>query len=610
MPALDGLRAVAVIGVILFHGGYLRGGYLGVDLFFVLSGFLITSLLLKEPDKIRLARFWTRRARRLLPALWLLLLAVAGYAALLAAPTELARIRSDSWATLLYFANWQAVLSAQRYWDLFSTPSPLAHTWSLAIEEQFYLVWPLCVAALRKTQRPKRKLLGVSIATAVLAWLWMALRYLPNDVTSRVYFGSDTRAGALAIGAALAAGLSLWRHPSQRRAEAGAWLGVVVLALCWWQLAGSDARLYRGGFVVCQIAVVLVLLAASHPQAGWLARGLSLPPLVWIGKLSYGLYLWHWPVFVALTEARTGFTGVTLFALRVVVSTAFATLSYHAVERPIRRGAVSGKRMWFAATAAFVLVAAFNHLSTQPPRAGSANRAWLSASAEAQNRAAPFRLLLVGDSIAERLGIFMQPMAPQLGVTLEHIAAAGCGVLPPNTRLRLPDGTQTVPASRCPTLTTRWRGAKKHDAALLVLGAPVLGEWQLNDSWQHACQPRFDQFFQQRIAAAIDLLKARSTTVFVTTMAYVSGDQYGEREDRRSDCLNRRIVAATSAHADAYAIDLAGHVCPRGRCKTHSSGVLLRHDGQHFEGEGAELIGWWLVTQIRQHLAPRQQKPN
>ena len=153
MPALDGLRGIAVIGVILFHAGLLRGGFLGVDLFFVLSGFLITSLLLVEistAGRIRLGRFWARRARRLLPPLLLVLLGVAGYSATLASPTELARIRGDSWAALFYYANWHALLAEQSYWQMFSLPSPLAHTWSLAIEEQFYLVWPLLVLLLAK----------------------------------------------------------------------------------------------------------------------------------------------------------------------------------------------------------------------------------------------------------------------------------------------------------------------------------------------------------------------------------------------------------------------------------------------------------------------------
>jgi peptidoglycan/LPS O-acetylase OafA/YrhL len=601
MPALDGLRAVAVIGVILFHGGYLRGGYLGVDLFFVLSGFLITSLLLKEPDGVRLVRFWSRRARRLLPALLLLLAAVAGYAAFLAAPTELQRIRGDSWATLLYYANWHAVLAEQRYWDLFSTPSPLAHTWSLAIEEQFYLIWPLCVAAIMRARRAKRALLIFSLAVGTLTLAWMAYRYVPNDATSRVYFGSDTRASALALGAALAAGLALRSHPPKHKSEAGAWVGAGILAVCWWHIGGSDAFLYRGGFLICQLAVVLLLLGASHPQAGWLARGLSLTPLTWIGKLSYGLYLWHWPVFVALSEARVGVDGVRLFAVRVAVSVGLAAASFYALERPIRRGAVGGKRMWALAPASFLIVAGLNYVSTEPRQAVAGERAWLTVSAERQNRAAPLSLMLVGDSVAERLAMFMTPLAERLGVQMSHVADAGCGVFPAKARLRLPNGKVAVPGRNCAPLPKRWHSKRKHDVALLVFGAPALGDWELDGRWQHPCEKRFDATFERRMTAAIDALAGHGTAVFVATMPYVIDDDYGHREDRRTDCLNHRIAAATAARPFAATIDLAAHVCPRGKCKTRLDGVLLRHDGQHFEGEGAELIGWWLVTQIREH---------
>src|SRR5688572_19999684 len=195
MPALDGLRGLAVAGVVLCHAGHLTGGYLGVDLFFVLSGFLITSLLLTErrdTGRISLSGFWARRARRLLPALFGMLAGVAVYAAVWADRAELDPIRADALATLGYVANWRAIFAGNGYWDVFSAPSPLEHTWSLAIEEQFYLVWPLAVLALLWVGRGSaRAVLTGSLALGAASAAWMIASYTPGDDPQRVYLGTD-----------------------------------------------------------------------------------------------------------------------------------------------------------------------------------------------------------------------------------------------------------------------------------------------------------------------------------------------------------------------------------------------------------------------------------
>jgi len=238
ISALDGARGVAVAGVLLFHGGHLTGGYLGVDFFFTLSGFLITSLLLAESSRtgsVGLGGFWARRARRLLPALTVLLVGVAVYSIALAKPSELAQIRGDAFGTLGYVANWHQIFAHQSYFALFTAPSPLNHTWSLAIEEQFYVIWPLIFVALlaRFARSTPKAVLATSLALAGVSSVVMIVLYNPAD-TNRVYFGTDTRAAAILFGAALAAFLAI-HGPARTRAariavECTGLVGAVVLA--------------------------------------------------------------------------------------------------------------------------------------------------------------------------------------------------------------------------------------------------------------------------------------------------------------------------------------------------------------------------------------------
>ncbi|HEY5014416.1 MAG TPA: acyltransferase, partial [Acidimicrobiia bacterium] len=253
---------MAVAGVLLFHGGHLTGGYLGVDFFFTLSGFLITSLLLAESSRtgsVGLGGFWARRARRLLPALTVLLVGVAVYSIALAKPSELAQIRGDAFGTLGYVANWHQIFAHQSYFALFTAPSPLNHTWSLAIEEQFYVIWPLIFVALlaRFARSTPKAVLATSLALAGVSSVVMIVLYNPAD-TNRVYFGTDTRAAAILFGAALAAFLAI-HGPARTRAariavECTGLVGAVVLALAWTRLDGQSSTLYRGGFAACGLA--------------------------------------------------------------------------------------------------------------------------------------------------------------------------------------------------------------------------------------------------------------------------------------------------------------------------------------------------------------------
>ena len=359
-PALDGLRAVAVLAVISYHDNYswARGGFLGVDAFFVLSGFLITTLLVLEYQRassIALLAFWGRRLRRLLPALLLVLAAVAIYAWVDVSSFELARVRGDALSSLFYFTNWRFIAEGTSYFDFFSSPSPVHHLWSLAIEEQFYLVWPLVVfACLRLAHGRQRLLVAVTAIGAVISIVIMALLYDSTD-PSRAYFGTDSRSHTIFIGALLA----LWliaKPPvgatARRVVQVVGVIGAIGVAFALFRMSDTDSWYYHGGSAVYAVAVAAVIATVVQPDRSVLRWGLGLAPMIWIGRISYGLYLWHWPVNVVLIEARVGFGGTQLNVLRLVVTFGIATASYYLLEMPIRRGALRARPLRWLAPAA------------------------------------------------------------------------------------------------------------------------------------------------------------------------------------------------------------------------------------------------------------------
>lgn len=360
LPGLDGLRAIAVIGVLLYHAGWsVFGGFLGVETFFALSGFLITALLLAEWNargQISLRRFWTRRARRLLPAL-LLLLAGTPVIAALRAPDELARLRVDSLAALGYVMNWYLIGSQQSYFDPSLRPPLLQHLWSLAIEEQFYLFWPLLFGLGMRFLRRRGTLIAIVVAAAASA-LWMAALYQPGVDPSRVYYGTDTRVSALLLGSAFALLWSPWRGKRTARRGVGVALdvaGVAALAgllVAYVRMFEYHPLLYRGGFVLVSLLTIVVIAAVTHPAARLLSAVLGSYPLRWIGVRSYSLYLWHWPIFM-VTRPFVDVTldGWQLNVVRFGAALLLADLSYRLVETPIRRGGLAP--VWGGIRAAF-----------------------------------------------------------------------------------------------------------------------------------------------------------------------------------------------------------------------------------------------------------------
>jgi peptidoglycan/LPS O-acetylase OafA/YrhL len=350
LPSLDGLRALSVTAVLLYHADmtWLPGGFLGVEVFFVISGYLITMLLVREHDRtatISLRDFWLRRARRLLAALYLLLASVS-LAVLVFYREDVHKLAGQVWAALTYVTNWYLIFSDQSYFAAIERPPAFQHLWSLAIEEQFYLVWPVLVLGLLRLLRGRLlPMAAIITAGAVASLVWMAVLFEPAVDPSRVYYGTDTRASGLLLGAALAL---LWKpgHEFVDNAEVKTvsldllgMSGLAVILWCFWTIHEMDAFLYQGGFAVLSVATCAAIAAAVHPGT-LVGRLLSPELLVWIGKRSYSLYLWHWPIFVyTRPEIDTPLTPYPSLVVRLVLTVVAAELSYRYVEVPIRNGA-------------------------------------------------------------------------------------------------------------------------------------------------------------------------------------------------------------------------------------------------------------------------------
>jgi peptidoglycan/LPS O-acetylase OafA/YrhL/lysophospholipase L1-like esterase len=430
MPGLDGLRAIAVLAVIAFHEqlGWAPGGLLGVGVFFTLSGYLITDLLLAQwaaRGRLALGDFWARRARRLLPALFVMLIAVTAWITV-ADRARLAGLRGAVAAAATYSSNWYLIAQGQSYFARFAAPQPLDHLWSLAIEEQFYLVWPwlllagLVAVRVARRGRPGNPASGVAwlaLPTLVLAaasTVAMLVLYHPGFDPTRVYEGTDTRAGGLLVGAALA---MAW--PSRRfaagAAAPGRWVripldalaitGLIVIFVMIWRTGQYSPFLYRGGLVLLSVATAAVIAAVAVPGCV-IGRALGWRPLRWLGVRSYGIYLWHYPVIVLGTPVNAG-EDLTRVAWQTVVTIIVAGLSWRFIEQPVRKGALG--RLWAqarsprsltwraggaglagaAGTAAVVVVACAGLSSSTPASSGSPGAGSLAAGSALPPAPAP-----------------------------------------------------------------------------------------------------------------------------------------------------------------------------------------------------------------------------
>jgi peptidoglycan/LPS O-acetylase OafA/YrhL len=644
---------VAIIVIMGYHGGvfFTSGGFYSLDMFFTQSGFLITSLLITEwhqTETIRLGVFWARRARRLLPALLVMLLAVALSNAYLVPPGTYAHLRSDGISALFYFANWHYIAIGSNYFVQTGLTSPLTHTWSLAVEEQFYLVWPLVVLGLFKLWRSKMVLLVVCVAGALASATEMALLYSPADV-NRLYYGTDTRAQSLLVGASLAVALSLWSdrrraaavpaapHPTSLRPGGDpAWAvssplgrklipalglaGVLGSVALWIVLSSNNPWAYRGGFLAAALATAAVLLSVVCAQRSLLALGLSWAPLRYVGRISYGMYLWHFPLFLFLDHARTGLTGYPLFSARVVVTLAVATVSFYALERPIRQGTfLRGWTSWLVSPVAVVgvVIALFAGATTPALAARSVPAAlpvpsptstvapgapWAPTAPDPASSAAgpPLRVLWVGDSTAFTLAIALSAEQRAYGVTSYDGGILGCGVTDGSEyQLQGVDAPMAPPCSGR-TFTAQWPQLWLHEIAQFQPDVVIIlaGRWEVvnrtyEGRWTDIEDPTYAAYVQQQLHYAVQVAGSSGAhVILMTAPCYDSGEQpngdpWPEDSPARLSIYNGlvREVAATSP--DTSLLDFNAMACPGGQYVQDIDGVQVRSaDGVHFAPGG------------------------
>ncbi|MBD2760235.1 acyltransferase [Yimella sp. cx-573] len=619
-PALDGLRGVAVAAVVIYHvsPSLLRGGWLGVDLFFVLSGFLITSLLLTEYNRwgrISLAGFWASRARRLLPSLTLMLLAVLIASAFLAQPGRRSAIAGDVLSSFLYVANWRFLVGDEQYFSTIAMPSPVRHTWSLAIEEQYYILFPLLMTALLVVFRRRNQLAGALAVMAVASALWMAALHVPGVDPSRVYYGTDTRIFELLIGAA--AGAVFGAHEFAERTRwrvdgiAGrlAWPAMGLFVLAFVVVNENQSILFTGGlFVLCLLVVLPIVASASRTKSSF-QRAFSWEPLRQLGLISYSLYLWHWPVIVFLGPERIPHPLLRA-VVQIGLSVGLAYASYRFVEQPVRTGGfralVPGRptiSLWTARLTVPLLVAG---IAVLPHMRGSVAGATTS---NTKLQLPPYQPLeyqhsvtILGNSIPASLAVaYRGALFPDLSVNT--VVNFGCE---PWDGARLADGKPQNPSESCSQWRGDWPGkvrAGKSELTMLFTPQSLVSDWQVGGRKLTFGTPEFEKWLGNTLTGVQSASRAAGAKKFAVInlachrVPRISSEADLINDDARVRKLNA-MIARWGAANKVTVIDQYGALCTGGYHDT-VNGVQLYRDTLHFTSGGAEVMWRWLAPRIQ-----------
>ena len=657
-PGLDGLRAISVAAVILYHAGFswMHGGFLGVEVFFVVSGYLITSLLLEERQKsgrVSLSQFWLRRARRLFPALFMVFVAVATWAMLFGSAEQTSQLKRDLPWAIPYAANWGQIAGDVPYFQP-GDPPLLRHLWSLAVEEQWYLIWPLAfiglMAWLRRPERVARALGIVVFGVFVLMW-WIERGgdqplSLPGvfdgaDRVNFLYLSTITRSMGLLLGAAAAMLWQPWRWANAMRApsralDIGLGASVGVLLCCFLAADLTAGYMYPWLLTLVSLASLVAIAVVVHPAAAGSRLLLSWPPLVEFGKRSYGVYLWHWPIFVVL-EATDGSTG--RFFAGVAITAVVSELCYRFVETPVRKGALGRwmrsprreQRDWVPVGALGVLVlglgvyyvqvdefdvaagggeATFDLAVSSVPGATTAdtqtstqtgstidpNVSVGSSQPVGQVAAAPRSLAIVGDSQAHSLAVNL-PEGIESTFTVEDGAVDGCSVFDTGNVISSRDGFSNS-FDICETWAEQWgEAAAGNDVALVVLGAWDVFDIEIDGRTYVFASPEFDSMFTSNLQRGIDAITAAGAKVALLEVACmrpqdVEGAGVPALPERADDSrvahLNDLLRGVAAAQPGAVTfVEGPSQWCDD---PTIASDLKYRWDGVHVYKPGAELI--------------------
>jgi peptidoglycan/LPS O-acetylase OafA/YrhL len=627
-PALDGVRAIAVLAVIGYHlSPHVPGGFLGVDMFFVLSGYLITSILLSQlrrPGRIRLAEFWAHRARRLLPAVLVLVLFCAFEVSRYENVDSWALRQSDLLSTLFYYANWHFIATDQSYFATFLGASPVRHTWTLAIEEQYYIVWPLVLFAAYWLGRGPRLLVGVIVVGAVASTTEMALLYNAAN-PSRAYFGTDTRASTLLVGAGLA--LLVQRRPEwltgplARALARWAWAPVALATLAAFALATDHSTAYyRGGALAFALLIAVALFVLEAAPAAPLATAMSISPMRWIGRISYGLYLWYWPMLVWIGRAMASH-GHLRDVVELAAIFAAATVSFYVVERPIRTGrlptvGMSRRRLAVAMPVAMAAVAAVTlHLTTLGSPALSAQltpvtplacpqETWVGTFSWCPRRVgkpgAPV-VASIGDSTSQALYPGMREAATRRGWTYIEAAEGGCSALP---LLFVEFGTPQyiAKAKRCvadiPRIIAEVQDRYRPDVWVLTDRWPIATMVTRGGQVLAPTDARRNQPIETALRSLLQRLTADGARVLLVptpppgepvdcalhrlAASTCDSPAFSVRDLATAELTNTVRLAVAGLPRIAV-VPIANVVCPSdGQCPATIDGFVVRYDGIHY----------------------------
>jgi peptidoglycan/LPS O-acetylase OafA/YrhL len=661
-PALDGLRGLALLAIVVFHAQVegVPGAFLSVSTFFTLSGFLITSVMLaqhRRTGSVAIGDFYARRLRRLLPAA---LVAVAGITvatALLGDSTQLSRLRPDALASLLYAGNWRLVLAGDSYGAIFQSPSLFTHFWTLGIEEQFYLGFPLLVAVVLAVGRGSRRMLAATFAGgAVLSTAWSAVLLDTGSSLDRVYFGTDTRLAELLVGCLAAV---WWAGAPRIGPRLSRLLGVTGAAglgamLVLWHVVDRTANVFSHGGVLAYAGLTVVVIVAAIQPRGLVRTVLSWRPLVFVGTVSYGAYLLHWPILVGL-RLRTGYPVGVQLVLGLALTLALAAVSYHWFERPIRTGAwprptgraavtgaVAGGGL-LAVTALIVATAAVRPAPAAPidfeaasdelaafgattgpvdeatREAQEARRAQLSPEERRRLDAYTERQERIAASTAPRVAFFgdSTSLMTGLGVTnwavdhLDQLAPApsqpdmGCGLLGDTPRREA--GQVTSPPAECADRLDRWEA--QVSATTVDIAVVQFGPWDVHDQQLVADGPFLtigeDAALDDALRAELDrevalLLDHTQVVVLIAGPDVTFGRVDGrdpprarpESDPARTARFRELVEEVAARHPRVGVVDLAGFVAGR------DDDASLRPDGVHFTDATTATVAEWLGPEI------------